>query len=115
MGERGTVCIDLDGVLNSFDVWRAPEYFHPIRPGAREFLVRLNESGYRVVILTVRWHEWVESWLEENGLREYIAEVTDKKPPAEVYLDDRAVCFRGDFEDAFQKIVNFKPFWAPAP
>jgi hypothetical protein len=112
MARGETVCVDLDGVLNLFDTWRSPEFFHPLRPGAREFLIRLNEAGFRVVIFTVRWFEWVEAWLEENGLREYVAEVTDKKPPAQVYLDDRAVCFDGDFEEAYHKIVNFKPFWA---
>ena len=109
---RPTICIDLDGVLNLFDSWRSPEYFHPLRPGAREFLERLSAANFRIVIFTVRWYEWVEAWLDENGLREYVAEVTDKKPPAEVYLDDRAVCFRGDFEEAFQQIIHFRPFWA---
>src|SRR5689334_15341559 len=103
-GPRPTICVDLDGVLNTFDTWRSPEYFHPMRPGAREFLMRLSQENFRVVIFTVRWFEWVETWLEENDLRQYVAEVTDKKPPAEVYLDDRAVCFRGDFEEAYQQI-----------
>lgn len=109
---RPVVCVDLDGVLNLFDTWREPEYFHPPRPGAREFLVKLNDSGFRVCIFTVRWFEWVEQWLEENGLRTYVDCVTDKKMPAQVYLDDRAVCFRGNFDDAFEQIVNFRPFWA---
>lgn len=109
---RPLVCVDLDGVLNVFDTWRAPEYFHPVRPGAREFLIRLNQAGFRVCILTVRWFEWVERWLEENELHSYVDCVTDKKPPAQVYLDDRAVCFQGNFDEAFEQIVNFRPFWA---
>jgi hypothetical protein len=108
---RPVVCVDLDGVLNLFDTWRSPEYFHPLRPGAREFLLRLKQDGYRVVVLTVRWFEWVEKWLDENGMREYVDEVTDRKPPAQVYLDDRAVCFQGDFDEAYRQIVTFKPFW----
>ena len=111
---RPLVCVDLDGVLNLFDAWRAPEYFHPPRPGAREFLRKLNDAGFRVCIFTVRWCEWVERWLEENGLKAYVDSVTDKKPPAQVYLDDRAVCFRGDFEEAFEQIVRFRPFWEQA-
>jgi hypothetical protein len=94
---RPTVCVDLDGVLNTFDEWRAPEYFHPPRPGAREFLAQLDEAGFRIVIFTVRWHEWVADWLRAHDLARHVALVTDCKPPAHVYLDDRAVCFRGDF------------------
>ena len=32
------ICVDLDGVLNSFDGWKGADFFHPPRPGAREFL-----------------------------------------------------------------------------
>lgn len=113
MGEDGrpVVCVDLDGVLNTFDAWRGSEHFHPPRPGAREFLIRLNEEGYRVVIFTCRWWEWVERWLEENGLRKYVDTVTDKKPPAHAYVDDRAVCFRGDYNATLEEIRGFRPFW----
>ncbi len=105
------VCVDLDGVLNLFDTWRAPEYFHPPRPGAREFLIRLNEAGFRVCVFTCRWFEWAREWLDENQLGAYVAEVTNQKVPAVAYLDDRAICFRGNFEDAYQQIVSFRPFW----
>jgi hypothetical protein len=110
-GSVPVVCVDLDGVLNSFDGWRGPEYFHPPRPGAADFLRRLNASGYRVVVFTVRFHGWVEAWLRENGLMNDVAEITDRKPPAHVYLDDRAVCFRGDFDQALREIQAFRPFW----
>lgn len=110
-----TVCIDLDGVLNTFDEWRGPEYFHAPRAGAREFLQSLHEGGYRVVILTVRWHEWVTRWLQENGLAAFVDEVTDRKPPAHVYVDDRAVCFRGDFSATLEAIERFRPFWRAHP
>lgn len=108
---RPVVCIDLDGVLNLFDVWQSSEFFHAMRPGAREFLKRLNLAGFRVCVFTTRWFEWVEKWLAENELTPFVDSVTNYKVPAQVYLDDRAVCFRGDFEVAFHQIVNFKPFW----
>ncbi len=108
------VCVDLDGVLNTFDEWRAPEYFHPPREGAREFLHRLNDAGFRVCIFTCRWHEWVERWLERHGMAQYVESVTDKKPPAHAYVDDRAICFRGDFEGTLQAITAFRPFWTEA-
>jgi hypothetical protein len=105
------VCVDLDGVLNTFDEWRGAEYFHPPRPGAREFLASLKQSGYRVVVLTVRWHEWVLAWLTEHNLAEFVDEVTDRKPPAHAYIDDRAVCFRGDFQNTLAEVQSFRPFW----
>ena len=115
MDSRLTICVDLDGVLNLFDEWRSPEYFHPPRPGAREFLAGLHAAGYRVVVFTVRWHEWVAAWLVENELAEFVDEVTDRKPPAHAYVDDRAVCFRGDFTATLDAVRKFQPFWEEAP
>ncbi len=108
------VCVDLDGVLNLFDGWKGAGYFHPPRPGAEEFLRALVEQGYRVVVFTVRWKEHVEQWLVEHGLRGLVSEVTDRKPPAHVYLDDRAICFRGDFDAALSQIRSFKAHWETA-
>ncbi len=109
--DRPVVCVDLDGVLNSFDGWKGADYFHPPRPGAREFLQNLNQLGYRCVIFTVRWAPHVQQWLERNDLAQYVSEVTDKKPPAHVYVDDRAVCFTGDFSSALLQIARFKAHW----
>ncbi len=115
MDERPTVCVDLDGVLNTFDEWRGSDFFHPPRDGAREFLSDLHAQGYRVVVFTVRWHEWVSKWLGEHGLAQFVDEVTDRKPPAHAYVDDRAVCFRGDFDDTLKHIGSFRPFWEKDP
>ena len=108
---RPIICVDFDGVLNTYDRWVSPEYLHPMRPGAAQFLRELNESGYAVVVFTTRWHEWVRRWLEENKVTQYVEDVTDRKPPAAVFLDDRAVCFRGDFCTALDEIRTFRPFW----
>ena len=111
MCERPVVCIDLDGVLNEFDGWRGAEYFHPPRPGSRQFLERLNTLGYDVVVFTVRWAPHVEEWLCKWGLNSLVSRVTDKKPPAHAYVDDRAICFRGDFDSALEQIRHFQAHW----
>jgi hypothetical protein len=109
--DRPIVCVDLDGVLNDYDGWKGADYFHPPRPGAREFLEQLNRQGYRVVLFTVRWGPHVQDWLAKYGLTELVSEVTDKKPPAHVYVDDRAICFKGDFQGALKQIGDFKAHW----
>src|SRR5689334_13228065 len=108
MDNRPIICVDLDGVLNQFDGWRGADFFHPPRPGAREFLEQLNSLGYQVVILTVRYAPHVRAWLAEHGLGGLIFDVTDKKPPAHAYIDDRAICFTGDFQSALDSIRNFR-------
>jgi len=109
--EKPVVCVDLDGVLNAFDGWKGADFFHPPRPGAKEFLQRLNELGYCVIVFTVRWGPHVETWLTRHGLSEYVWMVTDKKPPAHVYIDDRAICFNGDFDKTLNLVGSFKAHW----
>ena len=108
---KPTVCVDLDGVLNLYDGWKGAEYFHPPRPGAREFLQALQEGGYLVIVFTVRWQSDVEKWLIAHDLSQHVALVTDKKPPAHVYIDDRAICFQGDFASTLAQIASFKAHW----
>jgi hypothetical protein len=78
---------------------------------ATAFVRSLCEAGYSVVVFTVRWREHVEAWLARHDLARYVAEVTDKKPPAHVYVDDRAICFEGDFERTLSQIARFKAHW----
>ena len=64
-----------------------------------------------MVVFTVRWRPHVEEWLRARGAGEFVAEVTDRKPPAHVYIDDRAICFHGDFESALDQVDRFRAHW----
>lgn len=105
------VCVDLNGVLDTYTGWKDAEHFDPPRAGAREFLAQLTTSGFRVVIFTTRHPTRVRRWLREHGLDEFVHAVTDRKPPAHVFVDDRAVCFQGDFEETLKKVLAFRAHW----
>ena len=76
-----------------------------LRPGirAREF-----EDTLFVRALVNAW--LALGRLDENDVREYVDEVTDRKPATQVYVDDPAVCFQGDFDAAYRQIATFKSF-----
>jgi len=105
-----TVCVDLNGVLDMYSGWKGEGHMDSPRPGADGFLAELAEN-YRVVILTTQPAERVWEWLKEHGLDQYVSDVTNRKPPALVYVDDRAVCFRGNFEETLREIRRFRPHW----
>lgn len=63
------------------------------------------------MILTRRWAPHVEEWLAQHGLAEYVSQVTDRKPAAHVYVDDRALCFEGDFAETLDQIARFRAHW----
>lgn len=105
------VCVDFNGVLDSYTGWQGARHFDPPRPGAREFLRALRARGYAIVVFTTRFPDDVWRWLGEFGLDELVQDVTDRKPAAHVFVDDRAVCFRGDFDDTLKQIDTFTAHW----
>ena len=48
---------------------------------------------------------WVKFWNKKNVLG-----ITKRKLPAMVYIDDRALCFRGDWSETISDISNFKTY-----
>jgi hypothetical protein len=110
-GMRETICIDLNGVLDTYRGWQGYVSWHPPRAGAADFLRALRERGFRVVVLTARDPDEARRWLDDHGLAQLVDEVTNQKPAAFAYVDDRAVCFRGDFADALEGLRTFEPHW----
>jgi hypothetical protein len=109
--QQKTVCVDFDGVLAEYQGWMGPEILGAPRAGAMFFLKSLCEMGFRVVVLTTRDPEKVGEWLERYGYQHFVDRVTREKPPALAYIDDRALCFRGDFTETLVALRAFKPFW----
>lgn len=105
------VCVDLNGVLDTYGGWRGEVTWHEPRPGAAEFLKTLAERGHEVVILTTRDPAEARAWLARHGLAPYVDQVTDRKLPALAYVDDRAVPFRGSFAETLAALEDFRTFW----
>lgn len=104
-GRKQTIAVDFDGVIHQYSRgWQDGSIYDPPVEGALESLERLHRR-YKVVIFTTRVNpdmpgghaqlKRVIDWLEDNGFREgvHFDEVTHAKPPAVVYIDDRALRF----------------------
>jgi hypothetical protein len=71
----------------------------------------LESLQFRIAVHSSRWHtdagrRAVESWLERHEI--VVDEVCEHKPPALVYVDDRTVRFRGDWDQAMTEIRDFR-------
>lgn len=108
-----TICLDFNGVLDTYAGWvdngNGTEY--PPRPGVQEFLEELNRRGYRPIICTVISQHAVMEWLKRHGLWDLVHAVTNIKPAAIAYVDDRAIRFNGDYDSVLEELDNFKPYW----
>lgn len=105
------ICVDLNGVLDTYHGWQGEVSWHPPRPGAREFLRALRDLGFEIVVLTTRDPKLARAWLEQYDLAVLVDDVTDRKVSAHAYVDDRAVCFRGSFDHTLAELGTFAPYW----
>lgn len=111
-----TIVFDFDGVIHSYKSgWKGVENIpDPPVEGIRQVIEDLLERGYRVVIVSSRCTspegiDAIRSWLKQYGFP--WIEVMAEKPPALVYVDDRAICFDGKTEDLYDKITQFEPWY----
>lgn len=111
-----TVVIHFDGVIHSYSSgWQGEDVANdPIVPGVDEELKRLHEDGYRVIVVSTRCKtkkgmKCVKDYLWRNNLLRYVDSISDIKPNAIFYIDNKAVCFGGQLESSQEKIQYFKP------
>ena len=116
------VCIDFDGVLHSYSSgWQGADLANdPPVPGAIEWLTALYEGGQvQPVIYSSRSRQdggirCMKDWLIRHGMPVELADnigfpVT--KPAAFLTIDDRAICFEGNFGGlTADALLAFKPW-----
>ena len=107
---RKTLLIDLDCVLNQY-TGKYDENIIPLpKIGVSEFLEKLSVD-YDLKIFTTRNLLLTSKWLIENKLDKYIKDVTNVKTTAYLHIDDRCVCFCGDYNNTIEQIEKFKVYW----
>lgn len=112
-----TVVFDFDGVIHSYKSgWKGATVIpDPPTEGIEDVLKELKQWGYTIVVSSSRCNtpessQAVNDWMLQHNLLKYVDLITDKKPPAVCYVDDRAVNFNGHTEGLVQKITNFEPW-----
>ena len=105
------ILIDLDGVLNKYGEAKYDENYIPeIKEGAVEFLEKLSNIA-ELYLFTSRNIMLSTKWLIKNKIDKYFKDVSNIKIRSYLYIDDRTICFKGDFDQTYNKIIEFKPYW----
>lgn len=114
---KQTIVFDFDGVIHSYTSgWKGTTCIpDPPVHGIEKALKDVHDAGYEVVIVSTRCDSFfgrvaIENWLDLYGLSVFVDRVCKEKPPAIVYIDDRAICFDGHPEKLLEKIKAFKPW-----
>lgn len=111
---KKTVVFDFDGVIHSYTSgWKGVEVIpDPPVPGIKEAIDRIRENYY-VVVVSSRCNSVEGIWAIMAYLNKHniiVDDVVKEKPPAVVYVDDRAICFDGHPETLLDKINGFAPW-----
>ena len=104
---KKTILIDLDGVLNTYNGSFDEKIIPPIKTGAREFIKELSEK-YKIKIFTTRNRLLTSKWITDNGLQDWIDDVTNIKELCHLIIDDRCIGFNGDFGELKKQIENLE-------
>jgi hypothetical protein len=113
-----SIAVDFDGVLHSFSSgWQGARVISdPPTDGAINWLRSLicfaDVQIYSARTLRLGGKRAMKKWLHKYGLTK--AEISELsfpilKPIARVVLDDRAICFKGEFP-VIRDILKFEPW-----
>lgn len=88
------IAVDFDGVIHGYTKgWQGGAIYDDPVPGASEALRQLSKT-HELVVFTARHDlDAVRRWLVAHNLQQYFHDITNRKPQAAVYLDDRALRF----------------------
>jgi len=107
--------LDFDGVIHQYTApWAGANIVSdgPVE-GAKEFIVAASEV-FEVCIYSARslqagGIEAMTSWMLEHDLPIDLVSFPTKKPPAFLTLDDRCICFNGQWPQIYE-LQSFLPW-----
>lgn len=118
------LCLDFDGVCHSYTSgWKGdtvipdppvPGLFEFIREAQEKFIVSIYSARSKTQEGRIAMRDWFMKhfieWVKANG-ETFILDIDfpDHKPPAFLSIEDRAVCFDGEWP-AVESLLTFQPW-----
>jgi len=114
------IAIDFDGVIHEYSKgWNGGEIYDPPVVGAKEALEALKAKGHTLYLFTTRTNTMfrkkdepdqkvmIEEWMKRHEIP-FDKIWTFGKPMADIFIDDRALSFKGDWKDTLEQVDVFK-------
>lgn len=107
-----TIVFDFDGVIHKYSKgWQDGSIYDEPTPGVSAVIEKLHNKGYEIVVVSSRCStqagiDAIASYLDRYQIK--VDRICKEKPPALVYVDDRAICFDGNADNLYTQITTFK-------
>lgn len=109
--KKDVIAFDFDGVIHRYSKgwYDGTIYDSPVN-GIKEVIEQLKDNGYKIVIFTTRAigiksKGEIRRWLQKYDIP--FDEITNTKPIAKIYVDDRAINFNGNTQTLLAEIFAF--------
>ena len=112
--QKQTVVFDFDGVIHSYTSgWQGVDVIPDPPVHGIGTAISLIRDYYKVVVVSTRCtsengKKAIQDYLKTHGIE--VDGIEAEKPPAIVYIDDRAICFDGYADTLLRKVLTFKPW-----
>lgn len=105
-----TIALDFDGVIHGYsEGWKDGSIYDKPVEGVKDAIKELLEDGWKLVVYTTRENlDEAEKYIKDNFGEDI--ECVNNKPLADIYVDDRAINFSGDWKKTLKDIKNFKNY-----
>lgn len=114
--KQPTALVAFDGTIVSYDGYKGIGKFGDVLPGVKEALSALKAQGWKIIIHTERYeYELIGSYLREHGIpydevnrnSDVITPgISETKVQADIYIDSRAVSYRGDWGEVLAEVYQ---------
>jgi len=115
------IAIDFDSCIAHYDSWKGIDVFGPPIKGASEAITDMKNAGHRIIIHTVRMPSLaLQNYLFINNI--YFDAINEnpwtyledpdptikRKIAADVYIDDKGLTFKGNWQQTLKETLEFK-------
>ena len=112
------IAFDFDGVIANYYGFAGKDDIQEPNAEVLRAIHLLKEKGCKILVHSTRGDAFLKMYCEKFSIpADYINRQPDKqgdnpgKPHAFVYVDDHALCYKGqDADTLVSEIINFKPY-----
>ena len=113
------IAFDFSGVITKYKGFIEKDYQYEPNMEVVQAIRALKEKGYKILIHSTEGEDYLKKYCESYAIPyDWINRRTDKesdnpdKPMVSVYVDDRAICYKGqETAELLEEIIHFQPYW----